>query len=121
MSFDFTQGDPRLVLDENGADLVIVNGQPVMDQGLENAAFISLWTSEFWGDSVMPDASQRVASTFEEISRQAITVSALQRIQAAGKRALKWLLDDEIAGDVEVKVSNPESSQLSVADRKSVV
>jgi len=116
MSFDFTQGDPRLMLDENGSDIVIKGGQPVMDQGLENAALISLYTtSDWWGNAVMSSSDQRVGSDFEQTARRPITISALQSIRAAAKRALKWLIDKGIALSTDVVVFNPTADHLQIA------
>ena len=43
---DIYSGDPRIVLTADGADFDYIGGQPVMDQGVENLALISLLTSD---------------------------------------------------------------------------
>lgn len=115
MSFDYTQGDPALVLTENGSDIEFKGGQPVMDQGLQNAAFISLFTtSGWWGNDLTEDANKQIGSDFEEVARQAITVTAIRKIQAAAERALKWMVDSGLALATAARATNPRTGQLDV-------
>ena len=49
--FDRFQGDPRLVLTEEGSEIIWKGGQPVLDQGVENVVLIDLFTNGsqlFW-------------------------------------------------------------------------
>lgn len=110
---DRYQGDPKLILDENGADLVLKGGQPVMDQGLENAALISLHTREGWCGNVLARKSeQRIGSRFELAQEQPITLTALNAVRNAAMAALQWMIDVRIASRVDVAVSNPQGVAL---------
>lgn len=115
MTFDIYQGDPRIIIDENGSDLLFRGGQPVMDQGLENAAIISWFTNEgWWGNDLFSNTDQHIGSSFEQVAQQSITLSALISVQNAGKSALQWMIDTEVAKDVEVLAKNPEGRNLEV-------
>jgi hypothetical protein len=106
---DRFQGDPRLVLTENGAKIIFTGGQPVMDQGVENQALIALFTTQGWpGNTLFTNPDQKIGSDFVEASRQAITMTSLNNIRDA---ALKALLAP-IFGDIEVEVTNPTSYQI---------
>jgi len=87
-----------------------------MDQGLENAAFISWFTQRgWWGNDLFQDPNQQVGSDFETSCRQAITISALQQIQNAAQRALKWMLETKLASKVVALARNPASDRIEVA------
>lgn len=113
---DYYQGDPRLTLDQNGADLVFRAGQPVMDAGLENAALISLFTRKGWcGNTFFSKSSQQIGSDFELATEQPITLAALNQMRNAAELALKWLVDAGIASEVSVAVTNPTGKAVRVA------
>jgi phage gp46-like protein len=105
------EGDPKLILDENGADLVYRGGQPVMDRGLENAALISLHTREWCGNALMREPAQRLGSKYEQENEQPLTISALARIGGAARQALQWMLDRGVAKDIQAVSSNPTGRQ----------
>jgi len=107
------EGDPRLTLNEGGADLTFKGGQPVMDRGLENAALISLYTEPGWfGNLFTRNPSQRIGSDFMATQRQAITLDSINDIRSAAESALQWMLNDGIASDITVRVSNPVSRKV---------
>ena len=103
---DIYQGDPALFLDENGSELIFKGGQPILDQGLENAAKISLFTEGWFGNVLFDEESQRVGSNFESENRKPITATNLQSREQSAIDALQWLIDDGIASNVEVEASN---------------
>jgi len=116
MAFNKYEGDPRLILTENGADLVFHGGQPVMDQGIENAALISWFTAPGWvGNLFLQDKNQKVGSDFESIATGTITVTKLNDIQNSGERAWQRLIDSGLASSVIVRARNPEGNKTEVA------
>jgi phage gp46-like protein len=110
---DRFQGDPKMILDEYGADLVFKGGQPVMDQGLENAALISLHTREGWfGNIFARSPAEKIGSKYEVTLEQPITLGALTAAQNAAQNALQWFLDKKIASSVEAACSNPQGATV---------
>lgn len=110
---DNTQGDPRLFLDENGSYLLFNGGQPIMDKGLENLALISLFTLPGWfGNALFDDVNQHIGSNFMPSTEQPITLSTLNVIADASKKAL----NDEAFGEIDATVTNPESYRLEVVN-----
>lgn len=115
MSFDYFQGDPALLLDENGADIKFIGGQPVMDQGLRNVVMLDLFTRKrWWGNSLFRAEEEKIGSDFEKTARQAITVTALQKIRAAGIAALKWMVKTGLASNTLFEVRNPSVNRIDV-------
>jgi hypothetical protein len=104
-------GDPRLTLTANGSSLHFISGQPCMDDGLENLALISLFTSPGWcGNELLKTP---IGSDFEMACNQPITRQALNQIQNAAERALKH----EAFGRVTVTVLNPAGHRLEITAR----
>lgn len=113
---DRYQGDPKLTLDENGADLVFKGGQPVMDRGLENAALISLHTREGWaGNLFLRKPEEKIGSKYESALDAPITLSAFNNVRNAAKNALQWMIDVKVASQIEARVSNPTGKKIQTA------
>ena len=105
-------GDPKLILTENGAELVYQDGQPVMDQGLENNALIALFTKPGWAGNVLLADDQQIGSDFESQARGTLTLSKLADIENAASRALSsdvQKLTENIA-----EVNNPIGNRLDM-------
>ena len=109
---DIYSGDPKIVLTENGAKLVFSGGQPVMDQGLENLALISLFTSPGWsGNTLFQDINQQVGlSNFLIISKQSITLTMINDLRQAAIDAL----NNSAFGNITVDIQNPNSYRLNI-------
>jgi len=108
------EGDPRIWIDENGAEIVFRGGQPIMDGGLENAALISLFTRRGWAGNVLFDVvSEQVGSDFEKAHEQPIVLQTLNDVRVAAQNALQWMIDERIASSVDITVSNPSSYRIS--------
>ena len=110
---DIYQGDPKLYLTKDGANLKYIEGQPVMDKGLENLAFISLLTEEWAGNDLFDDVNQKIGSDFEESTRQPITLQNLIDNQDAALKALK----NPAFNNVGVEVLNPNGYRRNITIR----
>jgi hypothetical protein len=103
------QGDPKLILSENGATMRFSGGQPVMDQGLENFVLISLFSGPGWvGNFFIRNQSEKIGSDFEDKALGTRTLSSLRLVQDAGEKALTNTLFE----DVQVTVINPQNNFL---------
>ena len=100
--------DPRISITADGADLSFFGGQPIMDDGLENLVFISLFTSPGWcGNKLQRNV---IGSDFETECNKPITLKQLNVIRNAAELALNV----PILGKVRVEVTNPVSHRLNV-------
>jgi hypothetical protein len=103
------QGDPKIFVGPNGAYLKFINGQPVMDGGIENLVTISLLTDpDYWGNDLWDNPDNHIGSEFENEGRKPITVTLLDELAQAGELAL----DNPALGASVVTVSNPRPSGL---------
>jgi hypothetical protein len=106
-------GDPKIYIDENGADLIFEGGQPSMDEGVENRLQIALFTEPGWpGNTLFDDPVERIGSNFLGAVHQPITVQSLNNIRDAAKKALA-----DGFGDTVVNVSNPMGRNINVLIR----
>lgn len=109
------QGDPRLVIDEDGADLDFQAGQPVMDRGIENSVLLSLFTEKDWvGNALVDKPTQKFGGKFLEAVKQPITATALNDIRNAALSDLNWMLETGLAEEIDISVRNPVSTRLKV-------
>jgi phage gp46-like protein len=111
---DRFSGDPKIYIDENGADLDFRGGQPVMDSGLENAVNISLFTREgWWGNDIMPD-DNKIGSRLEVTSEQPITSSSLGDVEQSAENALAWMVNKQLAKEIAAIASNPNGRAIKL-------
>jgi phage gp46-like protein len=105
------QGDPKIYITLNGANLDFRGGQPVMDQGLENYALLQLFTKSGWiGNALFSDPNQKIGSDFEEANKAPITVSSLNDVRDAAEKALQIMVDSGLASEIIVDTTNPSGS-----------
>jgi phage gp46-like protein len=105
-------GDPAVKITANGAKIKFIDGQPVMDRGIENATQISLYTKPgWWGNSLIQDINKKVGSEFEK-QRVIVEVDTLTDVRNDANNALKWMLDTRLASNIDVEVSNPNLNYI---------
>ena len=94
-------GDLRLVHTTEGGAVEFRTGQPLMDQGLETAAYISLFTdSGWWGN----EPSEDIGCNLGKILSGTLTTAALNQARDEVARSLAWLTADGISDSVDVQV-----------------
>lgn len=109
---DKYDGDPRIVIDKNGADLIYRDGQPVMDEGLENNDLIALFTAPGWPGNVLLQDDQQIGSDFEERATGPITLSGIAVLENSARLALTSPIAK--TESIAVSVINPAGSSLVV-------
>jgi uncharacterized linocin/CFP29 family protein len=103
-------GDPKISITENGAEIDVENGQPKMEQGIENVVNISLFTKKGWYGNYYLNGNEKIGSDFEEKSKGIITADKINEVRQANLDAL----NDPIFGDKESVVTNPSGDFLKV-------
>lgn len=115
MAKNVYQGDPKLYLDQEGSSLAFVNGQPIMDPGLENRVVIPLFTRRrskvdrkpWVGNLVFDNTAYHLGTDFLEGAEAPITVGSLEVDQKNAEKALQSLIDTNLASEIIVTVVNP--------------
>ena len=103
-------GDPKLFFTDDGFDLRYIAGQPVMEKGLENQAYISLFTREGWAGNVFLPPENRVGSDYEDTCAGSITLSKLADIENSAVRAMTSKAFQRVSAEAK----NPRSDILLV-------
>jgi phage gp46-like protein len=112
MKYSIYQGDPAVRIGTKGAKMLFTGGQPVMDQGLENAVQISLFTKPgWWGNDLLSDPNQKIGSSFER-QRTIVEVKTLNEVKRDGAAALKWMQSAGIVSTIDINVTNPVGGQI---------
>lgn len=107
---DNFSGDLKIVIDEDGADIILKDGQPVMDKGLENYVGISLFTRKGWAGNVFfRNEEQKIGSDHEVETEKPITLKQLVVIENEIEKALTT----EVFGQKEITISNPEKNHIN--------
>jgi len=110
---DRYQGDPKIFITNDGAEMSIQGGQPIMDGGLENSVGVSLLTEDGWyGNHLIDDLNQHVGSNFLKQANEVVTVTMLVNLINAISNALQWMLNTNIVSKVTPKASNPEGKLI---------
>jgi phage gp46-like protein len=105
-----TDGDPKLFETGSGEDLSIVGGQSVMDEGLENAVYLSLFTPPgWWGNILSTSPSDRYESRIPELFRRTLTNQVRIDAEKYAADALAWMITERIADKI-----TPTATILSV-------
>ncbi|NIP56134.1 hypothetical protein GWN42_31340 [candidate division KSB1 bacterium] len=111
-------GDPYIKISENGASIVVKGGQPVMDEGFENAVNISLFTLPGWfGNIFAENETERIGSEFTSTATGTITRTTLNDTRDLAQQELSWMIEQNIASEIDVNVSNPNSKNIQVEER----
>ena len=109
-------GDVKLIYSSGDLDISIADGQPTMDEGLENAVTTSLFfDSNWWGNAPsVADESGPVGSKFMDITKKQLTNRTRQDAEATGTAALAWMVSEGIAQSATVEASIPSVGRLDV-------
>lgn len=108
---DRYSGDPRIIIGPNGWTLDFEGGQPIMDQGIENQALLSLFVRPGWCGNLFLSPASRIGSDFLDVCARPLTMKAITAdIPNAITRALKG----DLFPDVQVSVTNVQSYDLRI-------
>lgn len=111
----------------NGGDVECSNGQMVMDEGLENAVYLSLFggneddsgleaddAKQWWGNRDEPEGASRYRSAAQYLlATLPLIPASLQRIEEAATSDLSWMTDS-IATDVAVRAAMPAPKRIDL-------
>lgn len=108
-------GDPLLTFTPDGGALTIQGGQPKMHQGLENAILISVFSTDWWANSLVPVA-QRLQSKMPDLLRGTLSDERINQAIDGLNRSLLWLVTSKIADsiDVSIEVQNVNAAVITI-------
>ena len=106
-------GDLRVRITEEGANVTFTGGEPERTQDLETAILLSLHGGYGWvGNLLFDDPNERMESRYERAKNQPITITALNEIRDAAEADLNWMVEAKLITDLDITVYNPASTQI---------
>jgi phage gp46-like protein len=121
--------DVRFLHTADGGEIEFVNGVVTLDDGLLTAAYLSMFggnaqdsglaaddRKQWWGNLGEPDPARRYRSETQHLLRSIpATSNNLKRVQAAAERDLAWMVEEDIASTVSVRVTIPALNRVRIA------
>ena len=100
----------------DGGEILILGGEPRTTSGLDTAVYLSLFTTEWWGN-VVSDQAERFSSQLEEAMTRPLNSETRLLVEDAARSALTWLTDEGVADSVEVRAEIADVAELRLAVR----
>ena len=97
------------------ADMVIINGEPQLTDGLDNAVYLSLFMPDFWGNDIADEDQKYDAEIPRIMAEQTLTNQTRLDIIEGAKNSLAWMIEKGIVSAVEVRAEIPEIGKLYLA------
>jgi phage gp46-like protein len=109
------QGDLLLSTSGDGLTVTFTGGQPKLDNGLTNSVILSLFHDPWFMNAVIEDELEHIGSAFTSyLAKNPITVSNLNTARDIALKSLQWLIDDNAASEIDVRVRNPNGTIIQV-------
>jgi phage gp46-like protein len=119
--------DVLLRQSNDGGDVTIQAGLLLLAEGLETAAYLSLFggneddpaeadaTLQWWGNLLDPEPERAYRSETQFLVRSLPAIPAnLRRIEQAAARDLKWMSDTGLAQSVTVEATIPALNRVAL-------
>jgi phage gp46-like protein len=88
----------------------------VLTDGLFTACYISLFSEPYWGNSIMPTEA-RLVSQLTQLFERPISSSTRNIAIRTTERALNWLIENEIASEIQVDCEIQNVSSIYIVVR----
>ncbi len=111
MNYD---GDVKLIPSQDGGQITIDKGQPVMDAGLETTAYLSLSSGDYWGNAIS-ERDEKTESKLETLFSQTLNNQVRLDAEEYALQALAWMMRQGIATKIEAEASIPRTGFLGLA------
>ncbi len=99
----------------DGGELVIENGKPQTTDALETSVYLSLFTSDYFGNAFSEKSEKVDSRLFEIMNSNPLTLQTKLDAIAEIKRVLQWMIDDNIASEILVRGEITQPGRLNIA------
>lgn len=112
----------------DGGDITVENGLVLMSEGLETAAYLSMFGGneddpgegatelQWWGNIGETEPARTYRSETQHLIRSLPATSGnLRRIEQAAARDLQWMIDGGVAESITVEASIPSLNRVLVS------
>lgn len=110
------QGDVWLDINGDTMDISVVNGQPVMTGGLENAVSLSLYVDgSTWINALGSSEAGAYTGSISKFQRRTLTNKARLDAEQFVVDALAWMKTEGMVTEVQVTSSIPSPGMLLIS------
>jgi phage gp46-like protein len=88
----------------------------VLTDGLFTACYISLFSEPYWGNSILP-TENRFVSQLSQLFERPISSSTRNIAIRTTERALNWLIENDIASEIQVDCEIQNVSSIYIVVR----
>lgn len=119
--------DVLLRQSNDGGDITLQGGLVLMSEGLETAAFLSMFggneddpgetdtTRQWWGNLLEAELERAYRSETQYLVKSLPAVPLnLRRIEQAASRDLQWMLDTGLAQSIDVEATIPAVNRVRI-------
>ncbi len=85
--------------------VTIESGQPVMEQGLSTAVYLSLWTDFGWWGNALASDPEQIGSSCGALENEPLTNRVRLDFEEAARQALAWMVTSGVARSVRVEAA----------------
>lgn len=122
------QGDVILYQSNDDGEVEVVGGLITMDGGLQTSAYLSLFggneddaggsdeSLSYWGNLDETETNKQYRSETQHLLQSIpVITSNLLKLKEAANRDLAWMIDDNIATEIEVTVTMPALNTVKIS------
>jgi len=109
------QGDISLFQTEDGGNISIVNGEPVMDGGFESSVDLTFFGSDgnpHWMEEYQDESEKMFSKLFNFLKSAPKTVVNINRAEELARDDLQWYITDGIADTINVRITSQSISDI---------
>ena len=121
------QGDLFLFQTNDGGEISVKNGEPVMDGGLQTAMYLSLFgdfidekikskleiaKKEWWGNEYLDEVEQLKSEFYSFIKGKPKSVQNILKAEELAKKDLQWFIDTDIADEIVVDITSNDIQKI---------
>ena len=111
------QGDLFLFQTNDGGEISVKNGEPVMDGGLQSAMFLSLFghdDSDLWMNEYLDEIEQLKSEFYPFIKGAPKSVQNILKAEELAKKDLQWFIDTDIADEINVDIQSTDVKKITM-------
>lgn len=112
------QGDIALSQTEDGGNISVINGEPVMDGGYQTAIEISLEGSDaepHWSEEYQSESEKTRSEFFNFIKSSPKTSANINLAEEKARNDLQWFISDGIADTIIIDITSIDIVRINVS------
>ena len=109
------QGDLFLFQTNDGGEISVKNGEPVMDGGFQSAMYISLFghdDSPLWMNEYFKENEKLKSEFFSFIKGASKSGANILQAEELAKKDLNWFITEGIADEININITSSDAKRI---------